>query len=511
MNTKAFMETAAPSAVGISEQSLLDFLSQLEKAKLPMHAVLLMRHGKLVAEGYYAPFHKGDLHRMFSICKTLNALAVGILEADGVLSLDDPIAKYFPEKVPQSAHPFITSMTIRNLLMMRTCHASTTYKIDPALEWVESFFTTQPSHKPGTVFHYDTSAAHVLCMLVQRLAGKPMLDFLKDRVLRRIGWSEDSYVLPNNFGDPQGGSGLMCTPMDLLLLGKLLLQHGEWEGEQLLPRDFTDTAVSNLTPTAMTGPVNSEMLGYGYQIWRSEYNGFVCYGMGGQLVICLPDYDLVCVTCADTQGMAGGNQFIYNSFYNTVLAAIQSEEGNTSAAPDKAITDALHDKLQSRFAQLRIMPVIAQTALSFPASEIASVKNTLLPAASAADKIQGATYIFSENSFGFTSCCLDLSDKEGVFHYEYQGHACSLHFGLQECSAESFPVYGFRCASSGAWIAPDTFYIKCHLIDTSVGSVSMELVFGEDDITVFLKKIEETMLSEYNGHLYGKKEKLRLL
>lgn len=481
----------------ISDKAILNFINKLDKAGIPMHALLLMHHGKLIAEGYYAPFQKDSLHRMFSICKSLNALAIGLLEADGKLSLDDPVAKYFPEKIPADAHPYITSMTIRNLLMMRTCHASTTYKYNEDVEWVESFFTTPPTHKPGTVFHYDTSAAHVLCMLAQRLSGKPMLDFLKDRVLRRIGWSEEAYVLLNQFGDPQGGSGLMCTPMDLLLLGKLLMQHGEWEGEQLLPRTFVDTAVSNLTPNVMTAPVASEAQGYGYQIWRGERNNFVLYGMGGQLVICMPDEDLICVTCADTQGMGGGNQFIYNSFYESIVDEMGIDSLSHAAyEPDKqAISDDLTDKLSN----LKITPVIGRTVACFP---------TLLSSATCAKKIQGVTYTLDANSQGFSSIRLSFSEsgQEGVFEYVLNGQAYSIAFGLESCVAGQFPVYDFFCASSGAWIAPDTFYIKCHLIDTSVGSISIELVFGEDDVTVFMKKIEETMMSEYNGHWHGVRE-----
>ena len=169
-----------------------------------MHSILLLRHDKLVAEGYFAPCSADSLHRMFSICKTLNAIAIGILAADGKLKLSDAIAGYFPDKLPEQVHPWIASMTIRDLLMMRTCHASTTYKHDIKKEWVESFFTTPPSHKPGTVFHYDTSASHVLCALVERLSGKPLLDFLRERIFDAIGWSKASYVLKNDFGDSSG-------------------------------------------------------------------------------------------------------------------------------------------------------------------------------------------------------------------------------------------------------------------------------------------------------------------
>lgn len=485
-NTHQIFSVAAPSDVGIPEEAVLDFLDRLECSRVPMHALLLMRHGKLIAEGYYAPYGKDELHRMFSICKSLNALAVGCLVAEGRLSYDDHIIDFFPDKVPEDVHPWVAAMTVRDLLMMRTCHAGTTYKNTQGMEWVESFFAASPSHKPGTVFHYDTSAAHVLCQLVQRVSKEPMLSYLRGKVLDRIGWSKEAYILPNAFGDPQGGSGLMCTPRDLMLLGQLLMQNGEWEGEQLLPRDFVQTATSNLTPTVATSPVPSEMQGYGYQIWRNEHNGFVLYGMGCQLVICLPDYDLICVTCADTQGMGGGNQFIYNAFYDTILPAIDH-----TAIRSYRSGQEMQQLLKKRLENLQIQPIS-------PASGLRT-EDTML------SRINGQVFRFAENPAGFTDCCLtfDPALTSGYLTYRYQGHDCKLPFGIGSCMPGIFPVYTFRCATCGAWISPDTFYLKSHLLDTSLGSVRMEFYFGEEDVTVFLKKVEETILQEYDGHLYG--------
>lgn len=484
--------TEIPSEAGVPEAAISAFIDRLQQAGVPMHAMLLCRHGKLIAEGYYAPYTKDRLHRMFSITKSLNSLCIGLLEAEGKLSLDDPICKYFPDMLPDDPHPFITSMTIRNLLMMRTCHAATTYKGSP-YEWVESFFKTPPSHKPGTVFHYDTSASHTLCMLIERLTGMPMLAFLKERVLNKLGWSQESYVLPNIYGDPQGGSGLLCTPRDLMLLGQLLLQKGKWNGEQLLPEKYLEIATSKLSPNVMTGSVLSEMQGYGFQIWRGEYNNFVLYGMGGQLVICHPDYDLVCVTCADTQGMGGGNQFIYNSFYETILPAIDAYAAGTyTAVPtEDGISD--YEKLQKQLASLQIQPLCNITA-------------SVDPALTYQAKIHGRTFRFSENANAFREGTLyfDQDANTGSFAYTYGENNCRIVFGTDKLQSGILDVHDLFYGASGTWTASDTFMLKCHIMDTTVGSISMEFVFGDDDVCIFMKKIEETYLNEYNGHLYGR-------
>ena len=484
---------AAPIDAGIPADAIHRFLDRLEKYQVPMHSILLLRHDKLVAEGSYAPCSADSLHRLFSVCKTLNAIAIGILAADGKLRLSDSIAGYFPDKCPEQLHPWIETMTIRDLLMMRTCHASTTYKYDIKKEWVESFFTTPPSHKPGTVFHYDTSAAHVLCVLVERLTGKPMLDFLRSRVLDEIGWSKSSYVLKNDFGDSQGGSGLMATSRDFLLLGYLLLKNGNIGGRQLLPEEFIREMTSNLTPNTLTGGVISERQGYGYQVWHTCHDGFVCYGMGGQLALCLPKQDMIMVTTADTQGLNGGNDLIYNSFYEEILPALDTRPCDEKSEAESA------DRLSKRLASLSLAPLKKHCRPS--SHSVTGV--SFLETAVCAERINQKTARLTANSQGFSDISFSFTEDTGTLHYTLRGEACSISFGLNSCITGNFPIYNMRYASSGIWLSENTLYLKTHIIDTFVGSIHMEFVFGENDVTVFMKKIEETQFNEYAGHFYG--------
>ena len=124
-------QTALPAEAGIPESAIKALMDRLDQKKIPMHSLLIWRHEKLVTEWYYAPVKKGDLHRMFSVSKTLTAIGIGLLADEGKLKLSDRIVTFFPEKVPADVHPWVRDMTIRDLLRMRTCHASTTYKIHP--------------------------------------------------------------------------------------------------------------------------------------------------------------------------------------------------------------------------------------------------------------------------------------------------------------------------------------------------------------------------------------------
>jgi CubicO group peptidase (beta-lactamase class C family) len=470
---------ALPTDVGIPYHAIFDFIKKLEDCRIPMHSILLARHGYLVAEAYYSPYEASTLHRMFSVSKSFTSIAVGLMEEEGKLSLDDPIIKYFPDKVPKDVHPWIAQMTIKDMLRMETCRSITTYKLNPEKDWVESFFTTEPSHEPGTLFYYDTSASHTLCALVERLSDMPMLDYLRERYLDQVGFSKDAYMIKDPYGVSMGGSGLMATSMDLMIFAMIVMNGGSMNGIEYLPKSYVNAALSHQTDTLMNGPTLEECQGYGYQFWKIQQEGFACYGMGGQLAICLPKYDLICVTTADTQGIQGGNQAIYNSLYEEILPFLS--EHPLPADPSGQA------KLEAYLQQRSIQPLQGMTSSPI-------IK-----------EIQASRYHLKENPSGFTSLSLELDSEgqEGLLTI-YQGEAQLLvPFGLGRMITASFPIYSQRCATSGIWLSQDTLYIKSHLIDECIGSVHFQIVFRDNTITVCMKKIEETYFNEFNGYLNG--------
>lgn len=473
------IDTCTPEEVGIPSSSVIAMIEELNSYQVPLHSLLLARKGKLCFEAYYKPFKKDQLHRMFSIGKSFTSLAIGLLEEEGKLSLDDCIVTYFPEYVPQNPHPWLTSMTIRDMLKMQTCHSTTTYKKNPDKEWVESFFTTPPTHPSGCTFIYDTSASHTLCALVEKLTKQNILDYLKDKVLNEIGFSSQSYFMKNQFGTSMGGSGLMATPMDLLQLGLLLINNGTSKnGKQLLPPNYLKEALSFQCST-IPAASPEESYGYGYQFWRTNHNGFVAYGMGGQLMICLPDYDLVCVTTADTQEFKGGNQMIYNALYQHILPSLCS-------VPLKEDNTAYHVLLEK----------INTLTLPFLNGRYENINGESL--AKKHWKITAEKKPFDMFYFTFSN-----DKKEGNLHLFIQGDWHTIPFGLGSVVEGIFPIYNERIATSGAWISDTTFYVKCQLIGESVGSVHLQFTLKENEVCVFMKKVEETMYGEYQGFLMG--------
>ena len=313
-----------------------------------------------------------------------------------------------------------------------------------------------------------------------------MLDYLKEK-LAPLGLSRQSYMIKDPFGVSMGGSGLVAFPMDMMKFGYFLAHKGNVCGQQLLSASYIDMAVTGLSETCVTAPLPSEAQGYGMQFWRGEKNNYVCYGMGGQFIIVFPDYDMICVTTADTQDIGGGNQQIYDALYEEVLPFIQDKA--LPADPESA------QALAALASSLKIEP-LKNTASTETVSEMVK-------------KVNGKTFRVKTPDSGFENFTVRFHTPSalenphiGDLSFVYNQKSYTIQFGTGSMQTGSFPLYKLNYAASGAWLKDGTFYVKVHIIDAYVGSVHFQLSFGENDLTVFMRKKEESLFQEFNGHLY---------
>ena len=472
------LKYGTPESVGISSEAILHLMERLEEQHICMNSLLIARHGTVVSETYYKPYHKKKLHRMFSVTKSLVSLAIGLLEADGCIELEDSICKYFPEYVPSPVHPWLARMTIQDMLTMRSCHANTTYDVHSEKDnWVESFFVTKPTNPPGTVFQYDTSASHVLCALVEKLTGQDLLDFLRDRFLRELGWSEESYVMKDPFGTSMGGAGLMALPEDLLRLGIFLLDENEQERLNY-PKAYLQEALRR--QASVTG-WNRTCAGYGYQFWMLPDDGFGMIGRADQDVLCFPKQELVIAYTADTEELENlaGLDVIYDTVRQELLKTLQPE-------PLPEQPEALY-RLQEYSAR----------------AEIPKLKDECETNVGA--QVSGQWYDMDANASGFERMRIVLEQKnEGKLEFESEAGRFAIPFGSGKLTESIFPKYEQECAASAAWIEPQVLLLRVWLTDERIGNIQIRLHFGtEGSLTVWMKKWEECSFEQFQGIFTG--------
>lgn len=426
---------------------------QLKNGPVPVHSFLALQGENLLLERYLPPYDSTKLHRMFSVSKSITSLAVGCLLEDGLISLDHRITSYFPEFTPPGGfHPFIETMTIRHMLVMETCFSSSTYKEKPEQNWVESFFITAPSHPSGQIFLYDTSASHTLAALVKKLSNKGVLDYLRGKFLDSMGFSKDAYMIRDPFGAELGGSGLMARPMDLIRLGRYLLDTIN-TGTGMFA-DYLREAVSFQVPTVFSGQTPEEQLGYGYQFW-SVRNGFAMYGMGGQYLLCYPKLDLVCAITADTQNFKGGNQWLLDEVFRG-LKPLLGESSKLKLSPFRP------------------------------------------------PGFWKVSYRILENSREFTGMDLSFDSKEGNLVLYQKQQVFSIPFAFDHLKTGILSGYGQQIATKGVWADSETLYLPVWITDECVGSIHITIRLSKGAVTLWMKKLEETGFDEFQGFLEGR-------
>ena len=381
----AFPRTT-PEEVGIPSSAIDRFLKEIDAQTIPMHSFMLLRHGKVCAEGWWKPYTADMQHIIYSCSKSFTSVAIGMCVQEGRLSLDDKVVDFFPDKLGEaSSHPYIASRTIRNLLMMSTGNS---YAIDrTAPDWIRTFLNTPPAVRPGALFGYDSSGTHTLSGIVQRVTGQNLMQYLKPRLLDPLG-IEGAWCEMSPMGICVGHRGIHCLTEDMARFGQFLLQRGMWEGKQLLDPAYIEAATSRQIATATKNTKLDSNVGYGYQFWRLRNNAFACIGTGAQLIVVLPDEDIVFVTTGNAlQGDADYEEFpeVIHLFWNQIYPWISKE----SLPADKAAHDALSAHCEA-------------LELYLPAGTDSSPLES---------SISGSRYVFGENKDGIRSIRLDFAPE----------------------------------------------------------------------------------------------------
>ena len=481
-----------PEKMGIKSEAIFEYVKKLEDSRLFTHDMIIMRHGKIIYEAYWKPFHEEFQHRMYSVSKSFVSIAIGFLIQEGKISLDDKLEKYFYDELKNQDDENMHNQTIRHTLMMSTCKPCRYWFSAKPKDRVKYYFenTSKNTRPSGTVFEYDSCGSFVLGALVERICGMPFMDYLRIKLFDKIGVSKEAYCLKCPGGHSWGDSAILCTPRDLMLVAQFIMNKGEWNGEQILDREYVESAISNQINTNILGSNEADEQGYGYLIWRTFDNSFYFNGMGCQLAICIPDKDIVFVYNGDNQGKAQAKKIIIENFFEMISRKCE----------DNPVVED--------FSSIR---ALAEYTSKLSLKTAIGNKTSLM-----LDEINDVTYVLNENTMGIAKIKFKLDDSKGVFYYTNEQGDKELPFGMCENIYDYFPQDGYsdeiantagnrryKCASSAAWIAPNVLEIQVQIIDKYFGVLDMRFGFTENKVAVYMYKVAEDFLSEYCGSATG--------
>jgi len=342
------LQRSIPEKEGVSSQAILNFIEAIEQTGEEWHSFIFLRHGKVIAEGWWSPFRPEIKQTIYSTSKTFTSTAIGFAVSENLLSVDDKVISFFPDLLPDTVSDYLAQMSIKNLLSMAAGQNPEPFGISRGEEWVKHFLATPVVNEPGTKFLYNSLATYMLSAIIQKVTGQRIFDYLTPRLFEPLAIKDADWEISPE-GINTGGWGLRVHTEDMAKLGQLYLQKGKWNGKQILPESWIEEATTaKIIQKPDISPEEKEKddwaQGYCYQIWRCRNNAFRADGAFGQYIIVMPDQDAVIAIQADAKDM----QKEINLVWDYLLPAMQDE----ALPEDKTNAAALKQKLAS----LEIVP-----------------------------------------------------------------------------------------------------------------------------------------------------------
>jgi CubicO group peptidase (beta-lactamase class C family) len=397
--TEFTLPRSTPEKQGMASGDIAAFLDAVEKSKIEFHSFMVIRHGHVVAEGWWNPYASQLEHTLYSLSKSFTSTAVGLAITEGKFTLESPVTSFFPNDLPKDVSPNLAAMQVKHLLTMSTGHAKDTIPVMRAgnnAHWAKAFLELPVEFEPGTHFLYNTGATYMLSAIVQKTTGQPLIEYLNPRLFEPLGikgmdWETDPQ------GVNTGGYGLRVKTEDIARFGMLYLQKGKWNGKQLLPQAWVEDATAahvESSPSVQKRPRSEDdwSQGYGYQFWRCRHGLYRGDGAFGQFCIVFPDQDAVVAITGESFDLQGSMNLVWDH----LLPAMKDQPLPAEAAAQK--------NLQGKLKALTLSPL--QNAINAPAAARVSGKPFTLDA----NDLNAKKIAFA---FRDGKCTLTVSDDKG--------------------------------------------------------------------------------------------------
>lgn len=434
----AGLPRSSPEEQGVSSAALLTFVEAADAQIDALHGFMLVRHGAVIAEGWWAPYRADARHQLYSLSKSFTSTAVGMAIGEGRMRLEDQVMSFFPDDLPAEVGNNLKAMRVRDLLCMSTGHQNEP-PTGPDLVSAKTFLAQPVPFKPGTHFLYNTAATFMLSAIVQKTTGQTVLDYLKPRLFDPLGIVDPTWDT-NREGISLGGYGLSVRTEDIARFGQLYLQRGSWAGRELVPAAWVATATSKQTSNG-SSPTSDWDQGYGFQFWRCRNGAYRGDGAFGQYCIVMPDQDAVVAITAGVRDM----QAVLNLIWSRLLPALEPRR----LPSNPGMQQALETRLKSL-----VLPLPRGAASS---SKLAG--------------LAGRTFGFAANDLKLETVALRPGSATGqtVINLRVNGReqplvCTSTGWTPGQVAYAQFPAR--PAATAGAWTAEDTYTAKVCFYET---------------------------------------------
>ncbi len=297
------------------EKLIQNFVNNIKAEDLHTLYVQIRKDGDVA--GYWSRFSKMTRMESYSTSKTFCAIGFGIALDEGILTLDEKLADYFPEYTYDISNPYALNITVRDLLTMSTGLKTRLFARDDKMratckDWADHFWHVGEFVRPGgEKFLYDNFNTYMLGCMLEKKVGVNLYEFLRYRVFEALGiGNPDMTACP--MGHTVAANGMAINVDELATLGQMIMDGGVYKGKRIVSEKFIKEMISPQIKTqdSIPGETDGSTLDYGYQIWVDSKNGtYHIWGIFGNYVVMIPDKrTVVSVTSLEENNAAVANR-----------------------------------------------------------------------------------------------------------------------------------------------------------------------------------------------------------
>jgi CubicO group peptidase (beta-lactamase class C family) len=456
-----------PEEVGVSARHILDLLDTFDRNRFEHHGLMILRHGKIVFEQYRKPYAAEIPHSIYSFSKSIAATAAGFAADDGLFSLDDKLGKYFPEYRPAKKAALWDMITLRHVITMTSGLAFDVFHQNSSPDWIKDYLQSPLRDPPGNIFHYTNECAYLFSVLIRKLTGQTMWEYLTPRLFEPLG-IDVPFTETDHDGNPGGGWGVIWKLEDSAKFMQCYLDDGRWQGKQIIPAWWAREATRKQSGNADNLKADSNK-GYGYQFWMcQQQNAFAARGMFCQHGFVMRDYDAVFVYFGADADEQKPFDLIYPHF------PVGFFDGDRPSDPQ--VLAALREREQSlSFPVPPISPRVPKREAWLNGKTIKLRKQLLLNVAGYPQGLLPMTVnqMCIDRAGNMTDLQFDFSDGEARFSWREGDWKNTIPLGLDgQYRVGSVALAGFRFDTYAwaQWRDENTLYINIRPIQTCVSN-----------------------------------------
>ena len=463
--------SSTPETQGIDSDKLAESLLAIRARNIQIHSLMVIRNGYVVADAIFYPYDGQTVHNVASVTKSLMTTLIGIAVDQGKLDLDDKMVSFFPDRSIANLDQRKENITVRHLASMSSgldCTAEadekTLQEMVASPDWAQFALDRKVAWEPGEQFVYCSPAIHLLSPILQQATGMTTLDFARQYLFEPLGFGEVMWPKdPQGYYD--GWADVSLHPHDMAKLGFLFLNQGQWDGQQIVSRQW----VKEATNTQITD--GEDLYGYGWWI-ETEVKGARADGRGGQFIYVLPEWNMILVTT--------GGGFDMDEIAELLVASFSDFEKPLPANPEG----------------------VARLEAAIDAVVQPPERTAVAPLPETARLISGKTYVFDPNPAALESINIEFDGSaEADFLAMSNGLVVSSGpVGLDGVYRFSPGPDGRPLAHRGAWIDAQTFFLEYDGITNNDHSL-FQFRFEDDRVEVNVRETAHAVGAEFVGKL----------